>query len=618
MSPGSAGPLPNENANADTVSGTPATAADPNPKDARYSKHWAKRNVIVRLSPCTWLQNEATGFEQYPRADETGNDVYQITFDLFFGMLRSVFALPFDDMTSVLVLAQESKDYVTLYCDKCTDAVEPGEYFLLHHSVAQCRSAYVYAPGSVRTAIGGVTWIDGKAMHTNMPLAEMGCFFHCGSLEPAAGLQLEDSRNGGEKQAVLREHLGIPPKGGRPEKRPLAAAEHPRSRKKGKLQQKPKVDGRGGGSGQMSESKAVGGDTDSEPSPSDKEVPPIITLESLYHMMDKKIDALEGRMEEKFAGVDTKLQRMTHCLLLVSENSGNWHEDDAEEAEWLEEMAKRDAKRSGCWPSTRNAKFRTQVIDRSPQCLLTQSSYLPVGVPQLQLPRVGYMLSAAHVIPHARWDLFDHHIRMSVKMARLLQLPTDSPRINEDIDVNVPENGLLLRHDLHIAFDRFFWSIHPTQLRIIVFVNIPYLLPFHGRFLFPDGARVPHFFPTEAILRWHWQQCLLRRLKAAAEHPEDKYYLEENADLCAECGVDNTECAHAGGWDIGDEEESYPPSPGATFASLSESGSTHRSSDSDHQSIDDTSDSSSNSLVDGPNVPKRGSTILRIGDMAPQ
>jgi len=119
-------------------------------------------------------------------------------------------------------------------------------------------------------------------------------------------------------------------------------------------------------------------------------------------------------------------------------------------------MAKRDAKRAGCWPSTRNAKFHTQVIDRSPQWLLTQSSFLPVGVPQLLLPPMGYMLSATHVIPHARWDLFGYHIRRSVIFARLRHLLTDSPRINEDIDVNVPENGLLLRHDLPIAFDRFF------------------------------------------------------------------------------------------------------------------------------------------------------------------
>jgi len=48
----------------------------------------------------------------------------------------------------------------------------------------------------------------------------------------------------------------------------------------------------------MSESKAVGGDTDSERSPSDEEVPPIITLVSLYHMMEKKIDAFERDGQE--------------------------------------------------------------------------------------------------------------------------------------------------------------------------------------------------------------------------------------------------------------------------------------------------------------------------------
>jgi len=82
-------------------------------------------------------------------------------------------------------------------------------------------------------------------------------------------------------------------------------------------------------------------------------------------------------------------------------------------------------------------------------------------------------------------------------------------------------------------------DIQPTRHRIIVLVAIPYLLPFQGCLLFPDGHSVPHYFPTETILRRHWQQCLLRRLKAVIEYLEDEYYPEKNADVCVDCGVED-------------------------------------------------------------------------------
>jgi len=241
------------------------------------------------------------------------------------------------------------------------------------------------------------------------------------------------------------------------------------------------------------------------------------------------------------------------------------------------------------------------------------------------------MLAAAHVIPHARWDLLATDMQKSVKEARSKQLLATSPRIHKRIDINTPENGLLLRQDLHIAFDRFFWSIHPTQLRVVVFVHIPYLLPFHGRLLFPDGHRVPAFFPTEKILRWHWQQCVLRRLKAFSEHPEGKYYPEGDVDLCVECGIDDTECVHAVDRDIRGEED-HQPATADTPATISASDSTRRSrnrtarsrnrTDRPSNSTGRSSSDASNALrithVDRPNEPKWGTTTLCIGDTAPQ
>ncbi|KAA8896591.1 hypothetical protein FN846DRAFT_910622 [Sphaerosporella brunnea] len=94
------------------------------------------------------------------------------------------------------------------------------------------------------------------------------------------------------------------------------------------------------------------------------------------------------------------------------------------------------------------------------------------------------------------------------------------------VDNNCVENGVMLRGDLHKMFDRFFWSVHPTTRVVVVFVPIPELMAYHGM----KVARTPQGFPQGKIWQWHWEQCVIRCMRAAAEgNPEDKYYDNEPA-----------------------------------------------------------------------------------------
>lgn len=361
-----------------------AFAVDPNPKDWKYKQHWATRNVIIRPLPGFAFPSEIAGFEQYPRKDKAGNDVYQFTFDLLFDMLRSTFGLQPDSKTHVLVLAQVVDDYLMLYCDKCTDAIVQGEYFIFRHSAAVCRSMHGYACGPAHTATEGVTWVDGKAAHTlNMPFAKMECASFWESLEEVH--KPEDSHTGGAKQASLRELLGAPAEGQQPKKRSASVAEHPHSGKKGKSLRKPKVDGRGDRSSQTSEPRVVGGNaarklppsdpsgdigpskesgsrfavrsTDGVPRPFDEEMPSSSSPDCMYKMfirmdkkLDYKIDSLEVRMENKIDALDNKIDAVDNKIEL-------W------KSEWRTAIK---TWRTACSWSPRTAETGTKTTTKNP------------------------------------------------------------------------------------------------------------------------------------------------------------------------------------------------------------------------------------------------------------
>lgn len=75
-------------------------------------------------------------------------------------------------------------------------------------------------------------------------------------------------------------------------------------------------------------------------------------------------------------------------------------------------------------------------------------------------------------------------------------------------------NGLLLRPDMHHTFDRFHWSIFVDE------ANIYYLHVFCGSQVHLHGKQIEFRvrgrsrLPNPDLLRWHYSQCLMARIRA--------------------------------------------------------------------------------------------------------
>ncbi|KAA8912622.1 hypothetical protein FN846DRAFT_760134, partial [Sphaerosporella brunnea] len=157
----------------------------------------------------------------------------------------------------------------------------------------------------------------------------------------------------------------------------------------------------------------------------------------------------------------------------------------------------------------RTAAFRIAIEKRDRACILTGSNNHPPHVDKRKEMLCGPAIEAAHIIPLGRPDLWKPQFVAGIrKSRRLLRIGYAA------IDQNVLENGIMLRADLHIMFDRFFWSVNPKTWRVVVFIPVAELVSFHGRKINRGDTNQ---FPPEPIWRWHWEQCVLRCLRAEGE-----------------------------------------------------------------------------------------------------
>ncbi|KAA8912515.1 hypothetical protein FN846DRAFT_769855, partial [Sphaerosporella brunnea] len=157
----------------------------------------------------------------------------------------------------------------------------------------------------------------------------------------------------------------------------------------------------------------------------------------------------------------------------------------------------------------RTPAFRTQVEARQAQCLLSGARNHPDDLTRLDGELTGPGIEAAHIVPLGRPDLWSEAMVSAVRASRSERVLRNAPYV----DNNCVENGVMLRADLHKMFDRFFWSVHPTTRVVVVFVPIPEMMEYHGM----KVDRKPRGFPPAKIWQWHWEQCVIRCLRAAAE-----------------------------------------------------------------------------------------------------
>ncbi|KAA8914374.1 hypothetical protein FN846DRAFT_1009382 [Sphaerosporella brunnea] len=135
----------------------------------------------------------------------------------------------------------------------------------------------------------------------------------------------------------------------------------------------------------------------------------------------------------------------------------------------------------------------------------------------------GPALEAAHIVPIGRPDLWSEAMVTAVRASRYKCKMAQSDTYTDN---NCVENRVMLRADLHRTFDLFFWSVNPKTNIVVVFVPIPELMQFHGM----KVNSKQRGFPPRKVWQWHWEQCVVRCLRAGAGNPEDEYYDKKEAE----------------------------------------------------------------------------------------
>ncbi|KAK9235406.1 hypothetical protein V1525DRAFT_348412 [Lipomyces kononenkoae] len=161
--------------------------------------------------------------------------------------------------------------------------------------------------------------------------------------------------------------------------------------------------------------------------------------------------------------------------------------------------------------SGRVRSFPAAVRDRDRRCVIT-------GIPVSQrepLLRRRTIYDAAHIFPLDLESTFHNY-----NFGELVVLD------ERDGNVNSPQNGLLLRMDVHRLFDQYEISINPNNsrhsnliyddYRIVCFFDD--ILGLAGRQLDPICRDVnrPHHI-NDNILFWYFQQAVLANMRGAGE-----------------------------------------------------------------------------------------------------
>ncbi|KAJ5895333.1 hypothetical protein N7495_007024 [Penicillium taxi] len=171
----------------------------------------------------------------------------------------------------------------------------------------------------------------------------------------------------------------------------------------------------------------------------------------------------------------------------------------------------------------RELAFRNGVRNRDGMCVISGVLNRSLSIPGMKTSWRGWQ--SAHLFPLARVSLWD-----DLHLDRFI---TDQTFGGHRAGINSIQNGLCLRNDIHDQFDDFEISINPEDgYKIVDFgANNNNL---DGRILDPvcrnpqDPNRV-----SDDLLRWHWQQTLLRRMKGSAS-PVWEYDFPEGSDMIGE------------------------------------------------------------------------------------
>ncbi|KAA8912118.1 hypothetical protein FN846DRAFT_773514 [Sphaerosporella brunnea] len=234
-------------------------------------------------------------------------------------------------------------------------------------------------------------------------------------------------------------------------------------------------------------------------------------LRSFKEEVREQFEEVREEVRERSSALQTQVSSITYHLIEEQ------YECTQEELDRCNRLGTQ-----GIILTTRTPAFRALVEARNPRCLLSGACNHPQDLTRLKGELTGPGIEAAHIVPLGRPDLWSEAMVSAVRSSRSSRVLRNAPYV----DNNCVENGVMLRADLHKMFDRFFWSVHPSTRVVVAFVPIPELMAYHGM----KVDRSPPGFPPGKIWQWHWEQSVIRCLRAAAEgNPEDKYYDNEPA-----------------------------------------------------------------------------------------
>ncbi|KPM34281.1 hypothetical protein AK830_g12289 [Neonectria ditissima] len=150
---------------------------------------------------------------------------------------------------------------------------------------------------------------------------------------------------------------------------------------------------------------------------------------------------------------------------------------------------------------TTMASFRQNCLTLASRCAVTG-----MGGSWCAHPGIGPALQACHIVPQQQY-----HTYPDLEAAGQQDgIETASASRLEEAWKHTwaAENGILLFSHLHELFDMRLFSIHPTTLKVRVFMPYDILLQYHGRI-----ARIPRNV-SRAALRHHYEMCCMENIAA--------------------------------------------------------------------------------------------------------
>jgi len=151
---------------------------------------------------------------------------------------------------------------------------------------------------------------------------------------------------------------------------------------------------------------------------------------------------------------------------------------------------------------SRTDAYRRRVRARDPCCLITG----------LQVERDDYSrFKAAHIYPRAyviEWNRKGYPSQITD--------PAPNSEVGGSSKIDSVQNALLLRSDLHDAWDNYMIAVNPDRGHVVI-PFVPGYEDIAGKVLKLDHIQDPNLRPLDALFRDQFLQAVLKNMKGAGE-----------------------------------------------------------------------------------------------------